>query len=60
MGGGPRWAGGPRPAGAVPITLVTVPLPRRARRTGIPHPQNRAVLRWWDGQGWTSRTRPYN
>jgi hypothetical protein len=23
-------------------------------------PQNPAMLRWWDGQGWTSHVRPYN
>lgn len=25
-----------------------------------PDPQNPAMLRWWDGQGWTSHTRPYD
>jgi hypothetical protein len=25
-----------------------------------PDPQNPAMLRWWDGQGWTGHIRPYN
>jgi hypothetical protein len=41
-------------------TMGSAPNAASPAANWYPDPQNPAMLRWWDGQGWTSHIRPYN
>lgn len=59
--GGSDYAGyGSEYAGYGAASAADTPNAAAPAANWYPDPQNPAMLRWWDGQGWTSHVRPYN